>query len=710
MNTMMDSKDSNRLYFSSEISVKETDEGEVYSEGLIATTHPDRASDEGLGVDGDILSKEVIHQICDFINGTVASIKSIGSTRAVSVMHDWIKEGDPNKEPAGMAMPPAEVLELDGGHYGVHVKTHHNKRHPEFSDIVYKVKHGYYPGYSIEYKPGDYSLVNFEGKTYRFLKSIETFVGYAFASARKIANPAALITHVSYKEISENIKEEKNMSENLDLDALKAKRDAGEELSEEEKAALAKAEAEEAKPADEDKPKKEEPEPADKPEAKEVKGDKKISMKEIGELIRETPEYKEILNSAKVASKVIKQGEQKMDVSIKEMREAISKGDNFSFKEIVDKVVFERKDSDSGMTLFEQKMAEVKKQGYADLPTSFNVKVTQRGLKLSGFQVKGTLGTGDNTSSYTQADVEFADAFVPGILDTFNNRTDLFGFLNKEQHVGGEHYQWRMITNRDPESNSTFVGHNDVSVAKNYSSKAKYQTPLKIARRGVSVTDFVDRYSAASLGDLFRLEVEAQMNEMMNDVNAALFAEVADGAGNAPLGLEAVADSAGNTTLYGLTRSTANRLAPDSAGDTYTAVGGNLTDGALRTKITHLETEGSRKADVAIVCSPAVRDYLFNLMDGQQRFNTTEAMFGFNRMQVPVYDGVPIIVDSDCNADALYVIDKASDVIVIGMAPQLTNLAKVGAATEAYLQMDFAHVYKQPRRIGMLDTLSGPSS
>ena len=99
---------------------------------------------------------------------------------------------------------------------------------------------------------------------------------------------------------------------------------------------------------------------------------------------------------------------------------------------------------------------------------------------------------------------------------------------------------------------------------------------------------------------------------------------------------------------------------------------------------------------------------ILNLLDGQRRYNTVEASFGFNRATVPSYDGVPIIVDADCNSDAIYFIDTSAqgDVIVIGMAPQIVQLAKVGAAVEAYVQMDFAHVYKQPRRIGMLDTLA----
>jgi hypothetical protein len=204
------------------------------------------------------------------------------------------------------------------------------------------------------------------------------------------------------------------------------------------------------------------------------------------------------------------------------------------------------------------------------------------------------------------------------------------------------------------------------------------------------------------------------MNEMMKDVNAALSDEMADGTGNSPLGLEAVADSAGNTTLYGYTRSTANRLSPDAAGDTYSEVGGSVTDALMRAKLSNMESEGSRKQDIAIVTDPTGRDYLFNLMDELKRhLGSADVDFGFNRMKVPSYDGVPIIVDADCTSTAatnsqIYFIDTSVDVIAVGMEPKLVSLAKVGAATEGYLEFHFAHVYKQPRRIGMLNTLTGP--
>jgi hypothetical protein len=664
---------------------KEVD-GEFYSEGFVATTHPDRAADSETGVEGDVLSKEAISQIVEFINSGVATINGIGSTRTVSVQHDWIKVGNPDLEPAGMVVPPAELREMPGGHWGAHVKVHHNKAHPLYEEIKYKVEHGYFPGFSIEYVPGEFSKVSVQGKVFRFLKSIKDYVGHAFASARKIANPSAVITGFGYKELVEGVVSEEKVEE--------TQMETKEEVIE--------------KPVETPVQVEEKPEekPAEAPvEEKTIEKAPVVNVKELAKEILESKEFKESVESLKVESKVLKQkGETNMSINIKEMNDALVKGDLISAKEAAIAYADENE-------LVLKAFKEAEKSGYVGFNSNLNVKVSGKGLKIvGGLQFKDTLVVGDNPSTYTQANVELADVFAPGIIDTFNNQTNFFGFLRKEQHIGGSHYQWKMVTDKDPQGNDTFVAQTDITVKKNFATKFNYQTPLKIARRGVSVSDFINRYSARSLGDLFALELDLQMKEMLNDVNAALFAEVADGAGNAPLGLEAVADSAGNTTLYGLTRSTANRLAPDAAGDTYTAVGGSLVEATLRLKMSGLEAAGVRYQDMAIIAHPTTRDYLMNLLDGNRRFMTVEAQFGFTKKTQAAFDGVPIIVDADCNSDAIYIIDTSSDVIVVGMPPTIVNLAKVGAGVEAYVQMDFAHVYKEPRKISMLDTLSGPTS
>jgi hypothetical protein len=685
--------DINKLSFKEE-------EGEFYSTGFVATTHPDRSKEQGF--EGDILSKAALDQIADYINSGVATTNGLGSTRACSIRHDWIKQQDADMLPAGMAVPPATVKETGDGHWGVEVTTHHNKNHPAYKETIYDVQHGYYPGYSIEYdtKEEGCSSIQQNGKVYRIINKLSEFAGYAFANARKIANPSALISTFGYKEVEQSIndslihkenKEDDKMSEKekLQIKDVEEPKEEAAPVAEESKEEPAAEEPKE-ESSSEDKKEEVETKTVDAPEKTE-----KLSVKEIAD--EASLEVKEVVAETKVQTKTLVQGDDNMEsIQIKEMKEALKANDVVAYKEASTPLFYESNKVKETMSLLSQ-------VGTVQLNSNLQAKCSGKGLKL---QMKSTLGTGDNTSTYTQADVEFADEFAPGIIDTFNNQTNLFGFLKKKTHIGGEHVQWKMVTDKDPNSISTFVGHNDASVVKNFSNKSNYQTPLKIARRGISVTDFINRYSARSLGDLFQLEVDLQMLEMMNDVNAALFAEVADGTGNSPLGLEAVADSAGNTTLYGLTRSTANRLAPDTAGDTYTAVGGALTEALMRAKVTNLENEGVSFGNIAIVTSPTVRDFLFNLLDGNRRFNTTEASFGFNKANVPSWDGIPIVVDSDCNTDALYFIDTSSDIIYVGMAPTMISLAKVGASTEAYVQMDFAHVYEQPRRIGMLDTVT----
>ena len=679
------------------ITLKEKD-GEFYSRGYIATTHPDRALDSSINVVGDILSKNVLNQIADYINNGIASIKGIGSTRTVSLQHDWVKEQNPDLEPAGMALPPVTVKQLDDGHFGVEAETHHNKSHPKFDDILYKVKHGYFPGYSIEYEPGDYSIVEHEGQRFRFLKTINNFVGYAFASARKIANPHALLTGFGYKEIEQIVKEDSMMEEEIkkeepsqvnpqEQEPVKSDEVTTEEISND------------SVPSDDG----EVVEPQPEPESKEVKLD--VKETEIKEAIANY--IKSALDNEPVKSKVLKtkEGDTMEGITIKELNTALKEGAD-SFEAVV-----------SGNDLINKGLSSMKEGVKYDFNTSLKIKVAGKGLKIVGgfkeVQVKAPpLDSATNTSSYTQQPVEFADLFLPGLIDTFNNRTDYHGFLRKENHIGGTVHQWKMITNRDPESNDTFVDFDDVSVKKNYSSKENYQTPIKIARRGVSVADTTLRYSSASLGDLFQREVEIQMNEMMVDVERGLFAEKADGDGNGPLGLEAVADSTGNATLYGKSRTTANRLKTASLTGTLVTVSGVLTEDALRNGFDLLETEGSRKEDLAIITNPLGRSRLFNLLDGQRRFPDVEATFGFNRMMVPSHDGVPIIISPFCTSTVhtadnaktcYYIIDTNAAKIVVAMAPQLISLAKVGAGTEAYLEYHFAHVYEQPRRIHMLD-------
>jgi len=203
------------------------------------------------------------------------------------------------------------------------------------------------------------------------------------------------------------------------------------------------------------------------------------------------------------------------------------------------------------------------------------------------------------------------------------------------------------------------------------------------------------------------IEAEKAALDLRKDINKDLYDEVADGDGEEILGLEAVADSTGNATLYGLSRSTANRLKASTLTDTYVDVSGALTTVYLRAGITKVEVAGAQKGNIMIVTSPYIRDALFELLDGQQQLFVNPD-FGFSG--AIRFDGVPVLVDSDCPSTAserqLYIIDKESDKIIISRGLQLIGLAKVSAAQEAYVMINLAHVYENPLRIHMLDNLT----
>lgn len=659
------SKESSKRLCLKGLKLKE-EEGEIIIHGLAATTHPDRV--------GDILSEHVIDQIVDYINDTGAAGGNSGAYRSVSLFHDWIKEEDPALDEVAFLKPEAKKVKLDDGHYGVDVQAVLNKHYKgpmTVEEVKDRIDYGQIAGFSIEYDDGDTKTVDYNGQTYNFIESLNEFGGLGLARARLIANPHA----VFYKEIAEKVKEEKTMAEeSKSEDAPKP-----EEAPEEEK---------------KDETPKEEP----KQETKEA---------DVSALIKSLKEdiVKEIKEGLQPQSKVVKQTKEsakKMEskeipLSIKEMKESLRPGkmDIMRFKEAVSTYFAENPELDM------QYKEQIKTTGIPLRPTLQTKCVNNKLVITGGLKVKGTLDTTTNAGAYTESPVEFADIFVPGLVDTFNNQANLFGALPKIDNPDGSmYYGWRI---KADQSSDLFVDPDDPSVVKDPVSKYKMRTPIKEARIGVSVSDFTLHHARGAIGDLMMIEAEARMNDLMRDINNKLFAETADGTGNDILGLEAVADGDGNTTLYGKDRSTTNRLAPDAAADTYTAVGGALTTEYMRKAARKPEIAGASRANLRFVMNPLQRDKLYELEDGNLNYYGVPHL-GFDG--TPKYDGIPIIVDSSCNTDDVFCIDLESDKIVISRGPQLIGLAKVGAAEEAYISIYLAHVYEQPRRIHMLQNLN----
>jgi hypothetical protein len=67
------------------------------------------------------------------------------------------------------------------------------------------------------------------------------------------------------------------------------------------------------------------------------------------------------------------------------------------------------------------------------------------------------------------------------------------------------------------------------------------------------------------IGDVFAKEVEDSTVDLMSVMNQALFTSVGAESAAGVIGFNYIADSATNTTLYNMTRSAANKLAPTEA-------------------------------------------------------------------------------------------------------------------------------------------------
>lgn len=696
-------KEMHRLITTEGLKVKEDGE-ELLVVGLAATTHPDR--------ENDVLSIRALEQIRDAINNEESAGGKTGAFRSVSLYHDWIHEQDPTLDEAAFLKPTATIIELEDGHKGVQVEAEINKFYkgpmtPE--EIKYRIEKNGIAGFSIEYETDDShsKTVKHDGKQFRWIEELTEFGGLGFARARMIANPNAVI----FKEIEKKAKEARAMTETekqevKDKAQLPSKK---EEAKEEEKKVLASkqedaegAEDKVEEGSEEAGSEEEEAESGDA-EAKETKkkSEKSISAKEIMKDFTQL-----VRDELQVKNKTIKTGKEAetmeaLPLSVKEMNAALrgkeGKMDVLAFKEAASRYFREHPE-------FEQQM----KTTGIPLQTSLSVKCDGNKLRIVSqlaskqMETKDTLDTTTNTEgTYGISIVEFADVYLPAIIDTFNQLTNLFGQMPKRDHLeGGNQYGWRITTDQ---STGLSVDPDDTAVIKRPVGKEKLRTDIKEYRVGVSVTDYVLHHSRASIGDLFMIEVEKRTRDLMKDINGDLFTEQVD-SGTQVLGLEAVADSAGNTSIYGKTRTTANRLAPDAASDTYNAVGGALTQALARGAPTLVEQEGAQRGNLRFVANPAVRDILFNLEDGAQRHLNTNPNFGFAGL--PVFDGIPIIVDPDAQTDALFVVDFESYYAVISRPPQLIGLAKVGAAEEAYVSIYLAVVYEQPRRIHMLDTIS----
>jgi len=691
-------------------SVKEVDGKQVHT-FYAATTVPDRVGDEE--VDGEILTKSYLDKVSSLINDTSKFGGKIGAYRTVGLFHDRVYSGDQRLEEAGYILPNSRVVEMKEhpGHYALEVDVEVNEMyrptdiHPDYTPekIKYKLEKNAL-GLSIEYYPSnkEYRKVQVGGELYRVVDDFAEFSGFSFARPNVIGNPTAVMIKESIKLIGDNKMVEEQIAEakvKEQLEALQA------EVKEIDSLRAKLKEAEEAaEKANEDA----------KAESEAQVKELQVKLKELEANSIPAATVKELLAKSfenfSVNNKVAKTEVKQMNPQLKEIAQAIEKNDWQSHQIAVDAHLKENADA----------LYTALKKGIdmGDAQT-LQVKCVGRTFKVvPSAKTKDIINSADMAEGiYNQTNAMFADRYVAGITETFLMDDALLKVLPKEQHIGGnDQYQWRIWTEFFTGSSETAaVNPDNTSVVRNQKDFEKMQTPIKEYRWGVEVSDFTQYHARQAIGDLLGQQIERATKIVVQSMAADIFKENADGDSYAFLGLEAVADSTGNATLYGKTRSVANRLKTTSLAETYDTTSEAISVALVREGYEQVLGRGSAISDIVVVTNPVQVRKLFDSQDNTAAtynstishpvtFDAAPPEFGFKRSLIPHVDGIPMIRDYNCNTDDFFVVDISREkgfVLVTSKPLGVRGLAKVGTSESAYVNFYGCTVYKSPRNIFM---------
>lgn len=665
------------------LEVKELSDQLIVS-GYIATTHKDSVN--------DVISKEALEKWATEINA------GIPKSNKVTYHHD---RSDPKVVGVGMK-GSARVDQLPDGEYGLYVDTIVSKAHELYDNIEYEYSIGTLDSFSIEYVSPEGAK---EDDSFRILDTGTELHGWTLAS-RPVNDNAVMIkelVHTSHS--SDNLgskaegNEENNMAEEKEqtklealeaqLKELQAKVDAKEseaqELAEEkETAAKEKAEEEEAKAKEDSKKKMEE-----MYAKKEAEFNSQIT--ELKEAIKGITESKE----AKLNTET---KEQEIPVELKELKEAVSK--KASYKELASKVgaVLEKRGL-TGKTALKElaNSAEMEEKDYT------RKYFVNRVENKEFIEYKG-LSLGDNVNSnYINATTEIGlsqaelqDTVMPVIFNALNESTVTWDLLSKDNMAATGTNRITFVL-KTGNSGAYFSKSNAITATE--TDREKYTIEYKKIYIGGAVDGDLQAYSRGGpFGEALALEIADRTIALKTKMNQALFDENAGNkSGAEPLGIPAITDSAGNTSLYDTTRSSTNKLAPDSAGDTYVSGAAGLTEPMLRNAIEQSTTDGSQLSDLVFIGTPAVVNKYKALFDNKERLVPYSDRAGFK--SAPDFEGVPFFADKDSKADSLFLVDTKALRVGILVPPTVEMLGKRSDSEEFFVKSYYGVYCTAPRRL-----------
>lgn len=678
---------SSKFSYKSIFGISENEDNDLIVEGYIATTHFDGQ---------DIILKSTLDKWAKEINeGNPRSNK-------VSVNHNRIPHV------AGVGIKgSARVDKLPDGEYGLYVKTLVDKTREDYIDIKYRYDNGLLDSFSIEYYPPVEE--KFRGEA-RILDTTTTLCGWTLAS--QPMNEYAVMIKELFGDKMENQDSTKNKSgdsEDNENEVTDEQSNTTEDISnnENEKEKKENKNKEAYKMGDEVTMSKEQLEEYQTLKEKEQKAKEEAEFKEKMMSFLEDSEFKEKLQTLEGKQKVLanKEGEgddgegetveQKENKKlVKEFKETIGNKDlhiSTKFKEagmIAEKAGLIWKEGRDGLNYKSSSERQPEDMGFKNFRTN-GTKLEFKGLGITSNQ--------NTDSDYLLSSAELRDMFDPVIYDALNLSTTTWGLLRKEDFSNKGNNQVQFVLKTGQNSARGFYTGNAVTTGNG--TRLKMQTKFKKYQVGISVDgDMIAAAQGGPIGDVFGQEVEHATEDMISDLNEALFDENGSESGAQPIGFEYITDSAGNTTLYNLTRSTSNKLSPDSASDTY------IDGGSARVKLTNLAAaieqatkEGANINNLIFVTHPTQERLFKDIFRNAQQLVPTSSRFGFEGR--PEFDGVPIFSDKDCNSDDWFLVDLESHKVAIWMPPTLEMLGKRSDAEEGFIKTYYAVYNTAPRRM-----------
>ena len=678
-------------------------EGCFHVEGLIATTHVDNLDmEEGIEIP-DRITKETLESFAVQMNANKeARVMGVHHSEGHPYVPEYFGEAD-------VENTPVRVIELTDGEYGLYVDTKLLKDDPKTPEIIKGFQgesdvYGNLNSFSITYDTDGFQTTDFDwvgDNLVRILLPGTRILGYTGASNPK--NPNAIKTACGFKEFKELVgmdiikfKEVKKMENKEDLKKLELEKKEAEEKSKEEAEEKAKEEAE-AK-AKEEADAKSSSDLGDSPEEKE----KKEFLKYKAE--RKEREQKEVLDKAadKLASKVLDKMEMKekvlkdnkpsnkdseVSLEIKEFREVVENPGKLELKE-----QFRRAAAACDSIELDWQKANTSACESREYK-SFGVNGTD--LEFKGLGVT----TNQNTdTTYLQSSAELQDVYDPVIYNALNQATLTWNLLAKDDYSKKGNNQVQFTLKIAANASASFYTGN--AVATDNVTRLKYQTKFKKLQVGVSVDgDMIAAARGGPVSDVFAQEVMDSTMDMLAVLNAALFAEVGLETVSAIIGFEYITDNSGNGTLYNLSRTSGNKLAPDSNGDTFINQSSEtISMFNCRAAIRQAVVEGANKRNLVFITAPVQGDMMRGKYDDSRRLlKATNTDFGFSTDLF--IDGVPVFEDKDCNADDWWLVDLETHRVAIWIPPTIEKLGKTADSEDAFIKTYLAVYNRAPRRM-----------